>query len=108
MAIRPLVRKFPAVTWADLIQMASACSIEVTGGPRLPMRYGRRDVADGGACPGRSSRGTADNAGLPDAMAPFGCGATDAATHLRPRGEVKWDKRRALVEKLEIDVVFVT
>ena len=63
--------------------MASGCAVEATGGPVLPLRYGRVDVADGGACPGRTSRGTADNAGLPDAMAPFGCGAADAATHLR-------------------------
>mmetsp|Transcript_5993 Transcript_5993/g.13701 ORF Transcript_5993/g.13701 Transcript_5993/m.13701 type:complete len:309 (+) Transcript_5993:85-1011(+) len=75
--------KYPAVSWADLIQMASACAIEVTGGPKIPMKYGRVDAKDGSACPGRTSRGTADNAGLPDAMAPFGCGASDAATHLR-------------------------
>mmetsp|Transcript_109780 Transcript_109780/g.224344 ORF Transcript_109780/g.224344 Transcript_109780/m.224344 type:complete len:199 (+) Transcript_109780:1-597(+) len=47
------------------------------------MKYGRKDAADGSACPGETSRGTAGNAGLPDAMAPFGCGATDASTHLR-------------------------
>jgi len=75
--------KFPAVGWADLIQMASACAIQATGGPAIPMKYGRVDVKDGSACPGRTSRGTADNAGLPDAKAPFGCGASDAPTHLR-------------------------
>lgn len=30
---------------------------------------------DGSACPAPTSRGTAGNAGLPDAMAPFGCGS---------------------------------
>lgn len=75
--------KFPAVGWADLIQMASACAIEVTGGPKIPMKYGRVDAKDGSACPAPTSRGTAGNAGLPDAMAPFGCGASDPATHLR-------------------------
>lgn len=75
--------KYPEVGWADLIQMASACAVEATGGPVIPMRYGRVDAADGSACPGRTSRGTGDNAGLPDAMPPFGCGAADAATHLR-------------------------
>lgn len=75
--------KFPAVSWADLIQMASACAVEVMGGPSIPMKYGRVDVKDGSSCPGETSRGTAGNAGLPDAMAPFGCGAKDAATHLR-------------------------
>jgi len=75
--------KYPQISWADLIQMASACAIEVAGGPVIPMKYGRVDVKDGSACPAPTSRGTADNAGLPDAMAPFGCGASDAATHLR-------------------------
>eukprot|EP00933_Yihiella_yeosuensis_P035463 TRINITY_DN29006_c0_g1_i2.p1 TRINITY_DN29006_c0_g1~~TRINITY_DN29006_c0_g1_i2.p1 ORF type:complete len:313 (-),score=60.45 TRINITY_DN29006_c0_g1_i2:148-1086(-) len=81
--LKPFKEKFPAVSWADLIQMASACAIEVTGGPTIAMKYGRVDVKDGSACPGRTSRGTGDNAGLPDALPPFGCGAADAATHLR-------------------------
>mmetsp|Transcript_70852 Transcript_70852/g.196842 ORF Transcript_70852/g.196842 Transcript_70852/m.196842 type:complete len:310 (+) Transcript_70852:119-1048(+) len=81
--LKPFKAKYPKVSWADLIQMASACAIEVAGGPVIPMKYGRVDVTDGSACPARKSRGTADNAGLPDAMAPFGCGAPDAATHLR-------------------------
>mmetsp|Transcript_34674 Transcript_34674/g.80934 ORF Transcript_34674/g.80934 Transcript_34674/m.80934 type:complete len:314 (-) Transcript_34674:379-1320(-) len=75
--------KYPSISWADLIQMASACAIEACGGPQIPMKYGRVDVQDGSACPGTTSRGTADNAGLPDAKPPFGCGAPDPATHLR-------------------------
>lgn len=75
--------KYPEVSWSDLIQMASACAIEVTGGPEIAMKYGRVDVEDGSACPEPTSRGTADNAGLPDAMPPYGCGAGDAAAHLR-------------------------
>mmetsp|Transcript_86848 Transcript_86848/g.263369 ORF Transcript_86848/g.263369 Transcript_86848/m.263369 type:complete len:200 (-) Transcript_86848:82-681(-) len=47
------------------------------------MRSGRVDAPAPSACPAPTSRGTADNAGLPDAMPPFGCGGTDAATHLR-------------------------
>ncbi|CAJ1339376.1 unnamed protein product [Effrenium voratum] len=81
--LKSFKQKFPAVSWADLIQMASACAVQATGGPALPMRYGRVDVQDGSACPPPTSRGTAGNAGLPDAMAPFGCGAQDAPTHLR-------------------------
>jgi len=81
--LKPFKAKFPGVSWADLIQMASACAIEVTGGPRIPMKYGRVDVEDGSACPGPQSRGTDDNAGLPSAMPPYGCGAKDAPTHLR-------------------------
>mmetsp|Transcript_104663 Transcript_104663/g.291409 ORF Transcript_104663/g.291409 Transcript_104663/m.291409 type:complete len:326 (-) Transcript_104663:178-1155(-) len=81
--LKPIKAKYPDVSWADLIQMASACAIEATGGPAIPMKYGRVDAKDGSACPAPTSRGTAGNAGLPDAMAPFGCGAPDAATHLR-------------------------
>lgn len=81
--LKKFKEKYAAVSWADLIQMASACAVQVTGGPVIPMQYGRVDAKDGSACPGRTSRGTADNAGLPDAKAPFGCGAQDAPTHLR-------------------------
>jgi len=81
--LKPFKKKYPGVTWADMIQMASACAIEVAGGPKILMKYGRTDAQDESACPGPKSRGTADNAGLPDALPPFGCGAKDAATHLR-------------------------
>mmetsp|Transcript_21772 Transcript_21772/g.49554 ORF Transcript_21772/g.49554 Transcript_21772/m.49554 type:complete len:313 (+) Transcript_21772:65-1003(+) len=81
--LEPFKQKYPSITWADLIQMASACAIEACGGPVILMKYGRVDVADGSACPGRTSRGTADNAGLPDAMPPYGCGAKEPGDHLR-------------------------
>eukprot|EP00928_Gymnodinium_smaydae_P054785 TRINITY_DN384_c0_g1_i2.p1 TRINITY_DN384_c0_g1~~TRINITY_DN384_c0_g1_i2.p1 ORF type:complete len:932 (+),score=207.35 TRINITY_DN384_c0_g1_i2:58-2796(+) len=74
---------YPLVSWADLIQMAGAVGIEHAGGPKIRMKYGRKDVAGPEACPAHTSRGTAANAGLPDAEAPFGCGAPDAAGHLR-------------------------
>jgi len=76
--------KHPMVSWADLIQMASAISIEMAGGPKINMRYGRVSVDDARSCAGPLSReGFASNAGLPDAVPPFNCGASDAATHLR-------------------------
>jgi len=81
--LKPFKSDYPLVSWADLIQMASALSVEHAGGPKIDMIYGRLDVDGPAACPGRTSRGTGDNAGLPDAEAPFGCKAPDAATHLR-------------------------
>mmetsp|Transcript_2141 Transcript_2141/g.4930 ORF Transcript_2141/g.4930 Transcript_2141/m.4930 type:complete len:356 (+) Transcript_2141:88-1155(+) len=76
--------KYPAVSWADLIQMASATAVECMGGPKIDMKYGRVDVPGPEACvPGDSREGFKTHAGLPDAMPPFGCGAKDAATHLR-------------------------
>eukprot|EP00747_Dinoflagellata_sp_TGD_P077482 gnl/TRDRNA2_/TRDRNA2_159612_c3_seq1.p1 gnl/TRDRNA2_/TRDRNA2_159612_c3~~gnl/TRDRNA2_/TRDRNA2_159612_c3_seq1.p1 ORF type:complete len:360 (-),score=77.74 gnl/TRDRNA2_/TRDRNA2_159612_c3_seq1:77-1156(-) len=74
--------EYPLVSWADLIQMAGAVSIEHCGGPKIQMKYGRKDSGPEG-CPGRQSRGTGDNAGLPDAEAPYGCGSQTAAEHLR-------------------------
>ena len=32
-------KDFPELSWADIIQLASAVSIELAGGPKIPMRY---------------------------------------------------------------------
>ena len=34
---------YPLVSYADLYQMASAVSIEHAGGPKINMKYGRKD-----------------------------------------------------------------
>eukprot|EP00927_Polykrikos_kofoidii_P006733 TRINITY_DN12722_c0_g3_i1.p1 TRINITY_DN12722_c0_g3~~TRINITY_DN12722_c0_g3_i1.p1 ORF type:complete len:1336 (-),score=235.74 TRINITY_DN12722_c0_g3_i1:606-4613(-) len=81
--LEPFKSDYPLVSWGDVIQMASAVSIEHAGGPKISMRYGRQDVAGPRDCPEQKSRGTAANAGLPDAEAPFGCGSDSAAQHLR-------------------------
>ncbi|CAE7949475.1 nasB, partial [Symbiodinium sp. KB8] len=85
--LEPFKADYPLVSYADLYQMAAAVSIQHAGGPEIEMKYGRKDATGPEACPGRQSRGTADNAGLPDAEpgpeGKFGCGATDAASHLR-------------------------
>mmetsp|Transcript_36101 Transcript_36101/g.82912 ORF Transcript_36101/g.82912 Transcript_36101/m.82912 type:complete len:933 (+) Transcript_36101:70-2868(+) len=85
--LKPFKADYPLVSWADLIQMAGAVGIEHAGGPKVAMKYGRKDVSGPEGCPGRQSRGTGDNAGLPDAFpggdGKFGCGATDPATHVR-------------------------
>mmetsp|Transcript_9793 Transcript_9793/g.16336 ORF Transcript_9793/g.16336 Transcript_9793/m.16336 type:complete len:323 (-) Transcript_9793:426-1394(-) len=73
--LRPIKEKHPSVSWADLMQMASAVAVEHCGGPRIPMVYGRRDVASPEQC--------AQEGNLPGAKAPFGDGAKDAPTHLR-------------------------
>lgn len=82
--LKKFKEKYPAVSWADLIQMASALAVEAAGGPVIDMRYGRVSVEDDSQCAKPTSReGFAGNAGLPDAKPPFGCGATSAADHLR-------------------------
>ena len=42
--LAPLKDKYPEISHADLIQMASAAAIEACGGPKIPMRYGRVDA----------------------------------------------------------------
>merc|ERR1719453_1979565 len=82
--LEPVKAKYPAVSWADCIQMASAVGIELCGGPKIDMKYGRVDVSGPEGCAGPTSReGFGGNAGLPDALPPFGCGAATPAEHLR-------------------------
>ena len=73
--LSPIHARHPSVSWADLIQLASATAVAHAGGPVIPMRYGRVDVPSEACCP-PSGR-------LPGAAAPFDDGAADAATHLR-------------------------
>uniref|UniRef100_A0A0E0BPS3 L-ascorbate peroxidase n=1 Tax=Oryza glumipatula TaxID=40148 RepID=A0A0E0BPS3_9ORYZ len=47
----PIKSKYTGVTYADIFQLASATAIEEAGGPKIPMIYGRADVADGEECP---------------------------------------------------------
>lgn len=73
--IEPIKAAFPAVSYADLFQMASAVAVEVAGGPKIPMRYGRRDVTDPADC--------SKDGNLPDAGPPFHDRANSMADHLR-------------------------
>jgi len=82
--LEEIVKKCPNVSWADLIQLASATAVQNMGGPVIDMKYGRVSVDSPSGCAGPKSReGFADNTGLPDAKPPFGCGASTPAQHLR-------------------------
>jgi len=59
--LEPIKQKFPAVSYADLFQMASAVSIELAGGPKIAMKYGRVDAA--------GPRDCSPEGNLPDAEA---------------------------------------
>jgi len=74
--LTPIKEKVPGVSWADLIQLASVTGIELMGGPKIPMRYGRLDgIPQSPADP---------PFGLPDALPPFGGPQPqDPAAHLR-------------------------
>lgn len=43
--LKDIKSKHPAVSWADLIQMAGALAVELTGGPVIDLIYGREDAA---------------------------------------------------------------
>ena len=70
--LREFTEAHPTLSWADIIQLASATAIECMGGPKIPVKYGRLD-AD--RCPAEGN--------LPDAKPPFGTGHPTAASHLR-------------------------
>ncbi|KAJ3701750.1 hypothetical protein LUZ61_005455 [Rhynchospora tenuis] len=49
--LQPIKDKYAGITYADLFQLASATAIEEAGGPKIPMKYGRVDVATPEQCP---------------------------------------------------------
>jgi len=76
--LEPIKNAVPEVSWADLIQLGSATAIRVSGGPAIPMKYGRVD--------GEPQEKQEPNFGLPDALPPFGgplADKKDPAQHLR-------------------------
>jgi len=73
--LKPLKEALPDMGWADLIQLASAVSIEHAGGPHIPLRLGRADAQSPEDC-------TPDGR-LPAAAPPFPDRSKDPAAHLR-------------------------
>jgi L-ascorbate peroxidase len=73
--LEPIKKQFPTVGWADLMQMASAAAIELTGGPKIDMKYGRVDATGPEDCHPEGN--------LPAAEPPFPNGEANPQTHLR-------------------------
>merc|ERR1719183_2620275 len=48
--LEPVKEKFAEVSYADIYQMASARSIELAGGPKIDMKYGRVDATSPDEC----------------------------------------------------------
>ena len=46
--LKPFKEKYPSISWADLIQLASVTAIQHAGGPLIPIRFGR---VDSNECP---------------------------------------------------------
>jgi catalase (peroxidase I) len=49
--LKPIQKKFPDVSIADLWTIAGCEAIQLTGGPRIPFNYGRSDDPDDTTCP---------------------------------------------------------
>lgn len=73
--LAPAAAKHVDVSFADLIALAGATAVEVAGGPKIPMRYGRKDA------PGPDSKTPEGN--LPSGGAPWPNKAAGPAEHLR-------------------------
>eukprot|EP01041_Mallomonas_annulata_P010331 gene10331-21559_t len=73
--LKNIKKKYDSVSWADILQMASAVAVEHAGGPKIPMRYGRIDAASPEDC--------APEGNLPGAAAPFHDGSHTPGDHLR-------------------------
>jgi L-ascorbate peroxidase len=48
--LEPVKEKYSSVSYADIFQMASARSIELAGGPKIDMKYGRVDATGPEQC----------------------------------------------------------
>lgn len=48
--LEPVKQKFPDMSYSDIYQMASARAIELAGGPKIDMKYGRMDAASPAGC----------------------------------------------------------
>jgi len=85
--LEPVKEAFPGVSYADIFQMASARGIEMAGGPKIDMKYGRVDATGGDQC---SPEGN-----LPDAEAgdegKFGGAGGTASTE---DSAVEWHLRK--------------
>lgn len=70
--LKPLKKKYSLLSFADIIQMASAEAILLAGGPRIDMKYGRIDA-----------KAPAIEGNLPAAGKPFPNNEKTAAEHLK-------------------------
>lgn len=79
----PVKEKYPDVSYADIFQMASARGIELAGGPKIDMKYGRVDATSAEQC---SPEGNLPDAEAGDEGLYGGCKEMEdktAAGHLR-------------------------
>ena len=69
--------EFPSISWADLIQMSGALAVELLGGPKIDLKYGRVDAKD----EEESRHEVAKN--VPRSTPPYADGSPTAEVHVR-------------------------
>lgn len=85
--LEPVKAKFPAISYADIFQMASARSIELAGGPKIDMCYGRVDAASSKDC---SPEGNLPDGEADDTTGKYGgMGGTKSTEDTTPFGHVR-------------------
>lgn len=73
--LKNVADKYEGVGYADLFQLASATGIELAGGPKIPLRFGRKDA--------ENPEGCAPEGNLPAGGAPYPAPAKGPGDHLR-------------------------
>lgn len=84
--LEPVKAKFPDMSYADIFQMASARSIELAGGPKIDMKYGRVDASGPEQC---SPEGNLPD-GNPSSEGKYGgAGGTKSTEDTTPNGHLR-------------------
>mmetsp|Transcript_51898 Transcript_51898/g.105666 ORF Transcript_51898/g.105666 Transcript_51898/m.105666 type:complete len:360 (+) Transcript_51898:2-1081(+) len=84
--LEPVKAKYPEVSYADIFQMASAAGIELAGGPKIDMKYGRVDAAGPEDC---SPEGNLPDAEAGDEGKYGGAGGTASTEDTTPNGHLR-------------------
>jgi len=83
--LKPIKSKYKTISWSDIIQMAGSLAVELTGGPKINIRYGRIDASPPSLIPRNNAIHAYEQQAikLPCPMAPFPDGAASADVHIR-------------------------
>lgn len=84
--LEPIKTAYPAISYADLFQMASGRAIETAGGPGLNLRYGRVDVMSAEDC---MPEGNLPDAEAGEAGKYGGPGGTASTEDAEPQGHLR-------------------
>lgn len=84
--LEPVKEKFPAVSYADIFQMASCRAIETAGGPKIGVKYGRVDASSLEMC---SPEGNLPDGEPGDSGKYGGPGGTASTEDATPEGHLR-------------------